>query len=257
MSTTRGSGAPGSSRKGRTAEAPGWRIISSVPVEPSGKRTVSMSRSRTLPEWTRREERRGMGQYRRRTGARALGRVRVPLRYASAYVLRCARAPVRQSVHRIALGIQHGNRSELERFDAAPDLGEIPHDDHAELLGLEVLLRHARHVRRLHGLDLLQVPAELGLGESIESELSELKRDAAVRLDGPGIGADQRALRELDLLLRDRPPLADLLELAHEFDERAVGLGREDSAAGHEGPLAAHEHPAAARAVGESARLAK
>src|SRR5687767_5966351 len=48
-----GSGPRGSEANGTTAAAPGCRIISSSPVEPSGKRTVSTSRSITRPAWTR------------------------------------------------------------------------------------------------------------------------------------------------------------------------------------------------------------
>src|SRR5438093_581748 len=43
----------GSDANGTTAAAPGCRMISSWPVDPSGKRTVSMSRLITRPEWTR------------------------------------------------------------------------------------------------------------------------------------------------------------------------------------------------------------
>ena len=50
---TRGSAEPGGSRKGTTAAAPGWRIISSCPVLPSGNFTVSTSRSMTRPEYFR------------------------------------------------------------------------------------------------------------------------------------------------------------------------------------------------------------
>src|SRR5262245_53195652 len=46
-----GSGPSGSLRSGRTAAAPEWRIISSCPVLPLGKRTVSMDRCTTLPSW--------------------------------------------------------------------------------------------------------------------------------------------------------------------------------------------------------------
>src|ERR1044071_4146088 len=52
----------GSSTKGTTAEAPGGRIISSSPTEPSGKRTVSRSRLRTRPVWRRREDRRDINK---------------------------------------------------------------------------------------------------------------------------------------------------------------------------------------------------
>src|SRR6266550_3394957 len=48
-----GSGPCGSDANGTTAAAPGCRMISSWPVDPSGNRTVSMSRLITRPEWIR------------------------------------------------------------------------------------------------------------------------------------------------------------------------------------------------------------
>src|SRR6266566_6770093 len=53
MSSTVGSSPRGSEANGTTAAAPGCRTISSSPVEPSGKRTVSLSRSMTRPLWIR------------------------------------------------------------------------------------------------------------------------------------------------------------------------------------------------------------
>src|SRR6267143_1617830 len=53
MSRTVGSSARGSEANGTTAAAPGCRITSSSPVEPSGKRTVSTSRFMTRPVWIR------------------------------------------------------------------------------------------------------------------------------------------------------------------------------------------------------------
>src|SRR5438105_1762960 len=48
-----GSAPWGSETKGMTADAPGCRIISSCPVDSSGNRTVSMSRSSTRAEYMR------------------------------------------------------------------------------------------------------------------------------------------------------------------------------------------------------------
>ena len=55
MSTTSGSSSPALPATGRTAAAPEWRIISSSPVEPSGKRTVSRFRWTIRPLYTGRD----------------------------------------------------------------------------------------------------------------------------------------------------------------------------------------------------------
>src|SRR5688500_7436264 len=103
--TTRGAAASGSSRKGSTAGAPGCRTITSLPVDPSGNRTVSTSRLMTRPECTRSVA----------TGATA------------------GLLPRREAVR-----VEHGHRPEAERLDAGPDLGEGAHHDDGELLRLQV-----------------------------------------------------------------------------------------------------------------------
>jgi hypothetical protein len=156
-----------------------------------------------------------------------------------------------------AVRVEHGHRTEPERRDTGADLREVAHHDDGELPRLEVAPRHPAHVGRLHRRDAGEVGGDLRLGQPEEGEVGELRRHRAIGLDPPRVGADEHALGELDFLGRRRAGGADVVQLAEELHQRAVGLGGEDAGAGDERPVAAIERPCAPRAVGEALRLAQ
>src|SRR6187401_330637 len=166
----RASGSLGSSRNGRTAAAPECRISSSSPVLPSGKRTRSMSRFRTLPSYRRREA---------TVESRSRG------------------APCCLPSESLVIVADDAERTELQVGQSRLHLGAIANRQDLQPVDMQVSLRRSLHALGCHSADSFTIGVEKVVRQPQGAETCECTCNRVRRLEANGkyaieIGRAQR-----------------------------------------------------------------
>src|SRR6185312_10907102 len=172
MSSTSGSVPDGSLRKGSTALAPGWRTISSVPVEPSGNRTVSTSRLMMRPVYSR-----------------------VLLTFPAAV------APCVSPGDTLPLRVVFQYRAHVQLLQRCPNHGGIAHRHELQRIRMQMLAGHAQDIVARHGAHPLAIAVEVFGRQSIHDHRRERPRNRVGRLVLDGEDAIQIAHGERALVL--------------------------------------------------------
>src|SRR6187397_1006298 len=168
----RAPGSLGSSRNGMTAAAPECRISSSSPVLPSGKRTRSMSRFRTLPSYRRREA---------MVESRSRG------------------APCCLPSGSLVIVADDAERTELQVGQSRLHLGAIAHRQDLQPVEMQVALCRSLHALSCHGADSFPIGVEEVVRQPQGAETCECTRNRVRRLEANGKHTIEirRAEREL------------------------------------------------------------